>query len=241
MGPSWFESETRPPDPHPPRHLPHVAACAVLGCLPLLTVGCTNHQNIHSDRHTLPLESSYQYADLAMIFPEQVGDFRRVAIFQDNRPEVGAEYSLSLPSKLMSAHVYLYAAAAIPTAGAPLETLPPGSTPLIQKDFEKHKRALMESHPGIQLIFESQLTTTVWNDPRNGKMACFAYQEPSTLKSWRTTLFVYPAFSDQWALRYVFTYSAEPTTYSTLTACQRPEIATFQKRIPLNTSAAFAP
>ena len=210
LGSNWFESEKRLLIPHFLRYRSHVATYAVLACLPLLPIGCNHHQDIHTDQHTPPRESSYQYADLEMIFPEQVGDFRRITIFQDNQPEVGAEYSLSLPSKLISAHVYLYPAVAVPTAGSPAGTLPQGSAPLIQKDFEKQKRVIMEPHPGIHLTFESQLTTTVWNDPRNGTMACFVYQDPATFKSWRTTLFVYPTFSNRWALRYVFTYLADP-------------------------------
>lgn len=241
LGSNWCESENRSPIPHSLRYRSHVATYAVLACLSLLPVGCNHRQDIHSDQHTLPRESAYQYADLEMLFPEQVGDFHRIAIFQDNQPEVGAEYSLTLPSKLMSAHVYLYPAVAVPTAGTPPGTLPQGSALLIQKDFEKQKRAIMESHPGIHLTFESQLTTTVWSEPRNGKMSRFMHQEPSTFKSWRTALFVYPAFSNRWALRYVFTYLAEPPTHSAIAACQRPEIAIFHTGVPLNTSTAVVP
>jgi len=162
------------------------------------------------------------------IFPESMGGFQRVAIFREDTisPERGAEYRMPHPTGFVSAHVYLYPAVAVRPPGHPHGTLPPGAVPLIQKDFDKHKSALRESHPGIQALMETQVATTAWDPPRNGKLAVFEYQDPSMDKTYRAELWVYPTFSARWALRYIFTY---PKEYRAA-----PAIAAFKKNIPLS-------
>lgn len=235
-----LESRTCFPIPRPGSPLVH-AILATFTLLQLLAVGCANRQTTQTDAHTFFVGSPYKYVDAKMIFPERSGDFRRIAIFQDNFPEVGAEYTLPLPSGVMKARAYLYPAMAVPPPGSPLGTLPQGSTPLIQKDFEKHKKALMDSHPGIQTVFESQVSTMFWNSPRNGHMTFLEYHAPSTQQSWRTSLCVYPAFSGRWALRYVFTYPEEHKAANPIAAFQRTEISSFQRGVPLNIPRRITP
>ena len=178
-----LESTARFPIIHPRRRLLHNAVFTRLAFLPLLAVGCANHQNIYLDAHTLSGKSSYQHADSWAIFPEGVGDSRRVAAFQDKFPEIGAEDALQLPSGGLTARAYLYPAVAVSSAGSPPGTVPQGSASLIQKDLEKQKKAVMNSHPGIHPVFESQVATTVLDSPRNGHMIFFEHYDPATQQS----------------------------------------------------------
>ena len=96
-----------------------------------------------------------------------------------------------------------------------------------------HKRTVMESHTGIQSVFESQVATTLWDYPRNGKLASFEYQDLAMDTSYRKDLWVYPVFSGRWAVRYIFTYPKEQKVNAA--------IAVFQKGVPTNIPHELSP
>jgi hypothetical protein len=170
-----------------------------------------------------------------MAFPVTVGGFRRVTILHEavDQLEAGAEYTLAIPQGTLLGRVYIYPAVVVPAVGSPPGTLPQGSASLVQKDFETHKLALIQSHPGIQSVFESQVATTLWDYPRNGKLTSFEYQDPTTGQALRKDLWVYPSFSGRWAIKYLFTYPKEHNA--------APEIAAFQRGVPLNVPSEFGP
>ena len=161
-----------------------------------------------------------------MAFPVTVGGFRRVTILHEtlDQLETGAEYTLAIPHGTLVGRVYIYPAVAIPIVGTPPGTL---SASLAQKDFETHKLAVIQSHPGIQSVFESQVATALWDYPRNGKLTSFEYQDRATGQALRKDLWVYPSFSGSWAIRYLFTYPKKHNA--------APEIAAFQRGVPLMT------
>ena len=206
----------------------HFAVLATFVFISPLILGCTSREVARTDPQPLNTESTYRHVESGMALPVTVGGFRRVTILHEAVDQLdAAEYTLAIPHGTLLAHVYIYPAVAVPAVGSPPGTLPQGSASLVQKDFETHKLAVIQSHPGIQSVFESQVATALWDYPRNGKLTSFEYQDPTTGQALRKDLWIYPSFSGRWAIRYLFTYPKEHNA--------APEIADFQRGVPLMT------
>lgn len=181
----------------------------VVLCLAVPLSGCPSVPTPLSQPEALQASGVFVQAASGMTFPDQVDDFRRVAVTRYDKDglDVSAGYNAVDPRAPVAATVYVYPAPSLVSIGSPAAVIASAREHLCADEFARRKAEIVHAHPDAQLLDQGDVGLPRPSGPFPGKRARYAFDEvfggaPQRVSS---ELDVFCYVGEKWAMEYRFT------------------------------------
>ena len=143
-----------------------------------------------------------------MLFPENVGQFKRVQITQFSPAEkgVGIGYNLNNPVAPVVTTVYVYPAPRLISIGSPPDVVETGRAGLFQRHLEGIKQDIMRAHPDARLISDEDITLTEAGQTHKGRKVTFEFAYTFGQYSQDSISQLYLFQNGTWMIKYRVTF-----------------------------------
>jgi hypothetical protein len=144
----------------------------------------------------------YTQAASGMVFPETVGSFRRASIarYNPDGSDESAGYTMSVPSGMAVATVYVYRSAVPASPGSPPQA--------IVDQFNGAKAAITQSHGDAQLVSDDAVTHDFRGGSVAGRHAVYrlTMNMGGSQRRAQSELYVFGFVGSGWIVKYRITY-----------------------------------
>jgi hypothetical protein len=182
----------------------------VLCGLVLASLGCQRYGDAPGKAlakpRVLQVEGVFVHEPSGMEFPASLGDFRRVQVKQYDADggDVGVEYNLVAPGRMVAATVFVYPSPPCSSAGSRESSVRKMMDTLADREFEQCKAEILRAYPDGRVLSEGPFELDKGGTPRKGRRAAFEYTMAWGPAASELDLFCY--VGDRWSIKYRFTH-----------------------------------
>lgn len=155
------------------------------------------------------LEGDWTHEASGMVFPQSIGDFKRVTINHYDKEEnnVGVGYNLQSMFKPVIATVYVYPSPRIISIMSPPEVIETTRTTLSKNQYEATKQGILSGHENARLK-EYDFNLPQGEMEVSGKLAVFEYDGvfASRQQKLMSILYFFTYVNQKWTVKYRFTF-----------------------------------
>jgi len=184
--------------------------------LPLLLVSaCRGTDDTLSEPLVSTPEGDFIHSGTNIVFPEFVGEFKRVEVAQydESADDISAGYNLE-STDLITATVFIYPGRKVVDLGGGDDAIAATKDLLEEREFEGAKEAILARTPGLPLVSEDTAFVITNPSEQVGRRAIFEGQGmiEGNMVALRTEVDLFGL--GDWFIKYRFTYSGESPSAS---------------------------
>ena len=157
---------------------------------------------------SLYITGPYHHKISGMIFPEKVGDFRRVSItqFTQEGNDTGVSYNANNFMNSILASVFVYPAPRIASFGSPSYVIENSRKIVLRDHLKELKNTITDEHPDAKLISEKDYTLTTGGKSYKGTKVVYELKFQYGFYSIDSISHLYLFQKGKWLIKYRITF-----------------------------------